>query len=184
MMKPILLTLTLTALLSACAGPGTIHTQPPTGPNGKQNRSWGVPPPSATKINLPNPSFEQDLSKALARQPKQVVVSLANSVDPENGEMPAPLNPWLAAIEDSGGRVDYEPLAEDMSPFLLLPLVLYAIDLGSNLYQEYQQQTDQYAAAQKYHARVCYRRDDNLVSKIVFVDRDHSDPKKPVCSRD
>jgi hypothetical protein len=169
MMKPTLLTLTFTALLSACVGSGNNPTEPV-----KRDRSWGVPPPSSsssTNIDLSDPNFKQKLSKALTNQPEKVVVPLPNSVDPEKGEMPKPLNPWLAAIEESGGRVYYEPLAEDMSPFLLLPLVLYVIDLGSNLYQDYQKETDEYAAVQNYNARVCYRRDDNLVTKIVFVDR-------------
>jgi hypothetical protein len=187
MMKKIVVILTF-MVLSACETPPhhqggdssvseqTISTSP--------TRSW----PSSPKLNFPSPSFDDDLSKAMRGQTEQIEVSLAKSVDPEKGEMPEQLMQWLAAIEDNGGKIDYEPLGADMSvigAIALLHFTLQALDMIGEWYQEYQEEkTTKYAVAEKYDARLCYRRDDNLVTNIVFVARSKRDPETAFCPRE
>ncbi|HEC83743.1 MAG: hypothetical protein DRR08_24695 [Candidatus Parabeggiatoa sp. nov. 2] len=186
-MKKIVVILTF-MVLSACETPP--HHQGGDSSVSKQTtstssyRNW----PSSPKLNFPSSSFDDDLSKAMRGQTEQIEVSLAKSVDPDKGEIPEQLIQWLAAIEDSGGKIDYEPLGGDMSvigAIALLHFTLQALEMIGEWYQEYQEEkTTKYAVAEKYNARLCYRRDDNLVTKIVFVARNKSDPEKPFCPRE
>jgi len=132
----------------------------------------------------PDPKFDSDLSNAMHRYDK-ITVALASRVDPDEGEMPYQLNKWMAAVKESGGKVDYEPETDDMSVMLavsLIGVVLKGYELGSAWYKEYQEEQSRYKIAEKYDARYCYRKDDNMVTKIVFVERDNRDSKKAFCN--
>jgi hypothetical protein len=137
----------------------------------------------------PEPAFDDDLSEAMDEKTGQIEVALTESVDPDQGEMPVQLNKWLAAIEESGGKIHYEPLPEPMnltSNFDVNSLLNFSLQAFSifrqHWYQEYQEERPKYQAAEKYDARLCYHRDDNLVSKIVFVERGKSTTNTKTCS--
>lgn len=119
-------------------------------------------------------SFDQELSTAM-RSGELVAVKLPESVDPDEGEMPPQLNQWIVAVNKQGGKVDYEPITSDMS---LEDVVLKAFSVVGDWLQG--QDTEKYAPAKNYNARLCYQRDNNLVTKIVFVDKNSHD--KPVCT--
>ncbi|OAD22462.1 hypothetical protein THIOM_001734 [Candidatus Thiomargarita nelsonii] len=120
-------------------------------------------------------SFDEQLSTAM-QSGETVTVVLPKSIDPEEeDEMPSQLKSWIAAVKDQGGMVDYEPIAGDLSsenidlhPFSSLVKWLFP------------DTEEKYASAKNYNARFCYQRDNNLVTKIVFVDK--SSPDKPVCT--
>lgn len=136
----------------------------------------------------PEPAFDEDLSEAMDEKTEQIEVALTESVDPDQGEMPVQLNKWLTAIEESGGKIHYEPLPEPMNltnNFDVNSLLNFSLQAFSVFrqywYQEYQEERPKYQAAEKYDARLCYQRDDNLVSKIVFVERDKSTTNTKTC---
>ena len=130
-------------------------------------------------------SLDNDrLLEALQNKSEQVGVLLGKSVDPDNEMLLDELNKWITAIEESDGKAYYEPWN---SPQGLLPINLVVFSLQvPNLakqqwYKDYKKQQQKYASAKNYDARLCYRRDDNLVTKIVFIERGQSD--KQVCYR-
>jgi len=126
------------------------------------------------------PSFDTDLSSAMGKPYDTIDVKLPKDIDPDEGEMPRQLNKWLAAIEAGGGEVKYEPLQNDMSLGLALTLIslsFKAYEFINEFRKTYQTQQSLYSAAERYDARLCFRQDDNLVSKVVFVKRDQAAEK-------
>lgn len=123
-------------------------------------------------------SFDEELSTAM-RSSELVAVKLPESVDPDEGEMPPQLNQWIAAVKKQDGRVDYEPMEGDMGDRVLED-VLQAFSFVGDWFKKQEIEEEKYASAKNYNARLCYQRDDNLVTKIVFVDK--SNPDKPVCT--
>ncbi len=114
------------------------------------------------------------------RHYQQVEVSLPTSIDPEEGEMPTKLEKWIAAIEFNGGKVNYEPLT-DMSSGIALYNIPFKTqqELNSKWYEEYKKQQSLYHVAKNYDARLCYQRDNNIVTKVVFIKR--SDSNEGAC---
>jgi len=170
-MKKYAVILLSVALLSAC----TMGHKDDAGPS-----------PDSKQLSLPDGQFDHKLSQAMRDQEQQIKVSLQKSVDPEDEGLPKSLVHWMAAIEKGGGKVNYEPITSEMSPILL---ALGAVFLVSALWNERDAQaqdepvvTNQYDLAKKYNARLCYQRDDNLVSKVVFIDRETTDDTTPACT--
>lgn len=171
----------------------------PTNPTTQGNYSQ---PSTGTEIILP-PSrkltfnnkgtvdpdeFNQDLRNALDYKHPTVDVALTQNVEPENGEMPSELNKWILAIQDSGGKVDYESVEANMDPMTVIAVLGFAFkayEFGKNWYKEYKvaQQAKQslFNAAKNYNAKLCYLRyENNMVTKVVFVDR-NKPSDQPVC---
>ncbi len=170
-MKKILFSFTIITLLNACA----IIPDPVNMPG----------EPLQLTITLTEPPIDSDkLFKALHNQSEQVGVLLGKSIDPDNEMLLDELNKWITAIEENGGKAYYEPWN---SPQGLLPinLVVFSLQIPNlakqQWYKEYKKQKQKYNPAKNYDARLCYRRDDNLVTKIVFIERSQSD--KQVCYR-
>jgi hypothetical protein len=164
-MKNLLFIFTFLILLSACGGQNIQNS-------GYEKTSSVQSTPKELSF-IEDSSFDEALSKAM-RSGKVVTVTLPTSVEPELGEMPQQLDQWLAFIKENGGDVHYEPLNSDMGfgdwfmkllPWTVKELFPYG--------------EPKYKPAKNYNARLCYQRDDNLVTRIVFVGRNHSD--QPVC---
>jgi len=136
------------------------------------------PPPKAPSLPFTDSDdFDDDLSKTLQASGK-VEIQLASSIEPDAGEMPERLDKWLAVIQKSGGSQDYEAIDDSMGgglPSVLMPFkTIY--DGITAWFEE-----KMYQPAKQYNARLCYRRDDNLVSKIVFIERSKSHSDVRVC---
>ena len=134
--------------------------------------------PQDCSYSPPSPSFDDELSKAMCHY-QQVEVSLPTSIDPDEGEMPAELEKWIAAIEFNGGKVNYEPLKGDSSlAFLMIIGISFkAYEFKSIWYEEYKEQHSQYNVAKNYDARLCYEINTILVTKIVFIKRSDSNER-------
>jgi hypothetical protein len=151
------------ALLSACTNIMGLRDEPP-------------PSSQSNVLSLSDADFDHKLSRAMRTQEKKIKVLLPTGIDPEEERMPKPLEQWMATIQESGGKMNYEPDEKLMDGGLL---ILGGVFLITAIINEFQ---NQYDAAKNYNARLCYQRDDNMVSKIVFVDRDQIDDKTPVCA--
>jgi hypothetical protein len=166
-MKNLLFIFMFLILLSACG----LNIKP----SGQKGGSSDQPMPKELTFTEAS-SFDQELSTAM-RSGELVAVVLPKSVDPDvepdKGGMPPQLKPWIAAVEKQGGKVDYEPITADMD---LGDFVLKTFSVIGEWFKE----EEKYASAKNYNARLCYQRDNNLVTKIVFVDKSSHD--KPVCT--
>jgi len=188
-MKKKLFLLVPVALLSAC---NLLEVIKPSKEEPKKTQLSvssvsAVQPSSDIDFNndSPDPKFDSHLSNAMHRYDK-ITVALASRVDPDEGEMPYQLNKWVTAVKESGGEIDYEPETDDMSAMLVVGLISVALkgyELGSAWYKEYQEEQSRYKIAEKYDARYCYRKDDNMVTKIVFIERDNRDSEKAFCNK-
>jgi len=163
-MKKFLFAFALIVFLNACDSTRLHHEQPP---------------PPTKPPTLPftdSDDFDEYLSKTLLASGK-VEIQLASSIEPDAGEMPERLDKWLAVIQKSGGSQDYEAIDDSMGglPSVLMPFE--AIYDGIIAWLEERM----YQPAKQYNARLCYRRDDNLVSKIVFIERNQSNSDLRVC---
>jgi len=184
-MKPLFFPLTFLVLLSA-GGCIPYPPKPPQPP--PDNKTISDPLPMSEIPFTGLPAFDNVLSEAMQGQTGQIEVSLTKSVDPDQGEMPPQLSKWLAAIEDNGGEIHYEPLVDEMNlagddiANTLLNYSLQAFDaIRQWWYKEYQEEQPKYQWTKNYNARLCYRRDDNLVTKVVFVERSKSSQNEQAC---
>ncbi len=174
------------ALLSACNKTGIVPDQPHTQ---KIYRAADSSQPPSKQLSLPDAQFEHKLSQAMRDQEQQIKVSLQKSVDPEEEGLPKSLAQWMAAIEKGGGKVNYEPITSEMSPIFFVLGAVFLVSAVSTLWNERDAHaqdepvvTNQYDMAKKYNARLCYQRDDNLVTKVVFIDRETTHDKTPACT--
>jgi len=164
-MKNFLFVFALIVFLSACLTPTTIPLpdEPPNIPF-KDSDNFD---------NLLSNTMRQNLQAS-----GKVEVQLASRIEPDEGEMPKRLDKWLAVIKKSGGNQDYEAIDDSMAgalPAILMPFEAIYEDI-SGWFEE-----KMYQPAKQYNVRLCYRRDDNLVSKIVFIERSKSNPDLRVC---
>jgi hypothetical protein len=187
-MKPLFFPLTFFVLLSAG---GCIPYPPKPHQPHPDNKTISDPLPMSEIPFTGLPAFDNVLSEAMQGQTGQIEVSLTKSVDPDQGEMPPQLSKWLAAIEDNGGEILYEPLVDEMNlagDDIANTLRNYSLQALNAIrqwwYKEYQEEQPKYQWAKNYNARLCYRRNENLVTKIVFVARSKMDPKKAFCPRE
>jgi hypothetical protein len=172
-MKNLLFIFMFLILLSACATTNQSEQEAQDGTFTEKSSFAGSRSMSKELTFTEDSSFDEELLTAM-RSGELVAVKLPKSVDPDKGEMPPQLKPWIAAVEKQGGKVDYEPITGDMAG--LEDLILKAFSVFGDWFKK----EEKYASAKNYNARLCYQRDDNLVTKIVFVDK--SNPDKPVCT--
>jgi hypothetical protein len=183
-MKLLFFPLTFLVLLSAGGCIPNPQKSPEPVPDNKT-----ISPPMSEIPFTGLPAFDNTLSEAMQGQTGQIEVSLTKSVDPDQGEMPPQLSKWLAAIEDNGGEIHYEPLVDEMSfkkdEDITNSLLNYSLQALNTIrewwYKEYQEEQPKYQWAKNYNARLCYRRDDNLVTKVVFVERSKSSQNEQAC---
>jgi len=163
----------LTFLAIVAVGGCLDQTTQPTNPMPNGGSKDPIPPFSEIPLTEP-PEFDIELAQAMGKSTRQIIIPLPESIDPDEGEMPEQLAKWIAFIEENEGSVDYEPVASDMSgdlPELISVLMEEICDWFEGLCDAEKPEEQIYQPAKKYHARLCYRRDDNLVTKIVFVER-------------
>ncbi|KHD10871.1 hypothetical protein PN36_06105 [Candidatus Thiomargarita nelsonii] len=164
-MKNLLLVFMFLTLLSACGAPNNFKPQ-------AYEKSAVLAQSMPKELTFTEESsFDKQLSTAM-QSGETVTVVLPKSIEPED-EMPSQLQRWIAAVKDQGGMVDYEPIAADMTS---ANIELFPFSVFGWFFSDTE---EKYASANNYNARFCYQRDDNLVTKIVFVDK--SSPDKPVC---
>jgi hypothetical protein len=176
-MKNLLFIFMFLILLSACATTNQSEQEAQDGTFTEKSSFAGSRSMSKELTFTEDSSFDEELSTAM-RSGELVAVKLPKSVDPDEGEMPPQLKPWIAAVEKQGGKVDYEPMEGDMTE--LKDVVLQAFSFVGDWFKKQEIEEEKYASAKNYNARLCYQRDDNLVTKIVFVDKSSHD--KPVCT--
>jgi len=164
-MKKIRFIFMVLAFLSACGSDNIIESPEPS-----------IEPVTITFSGLPED--EDKLSEALLQKSEQVGVLLGKGINPDNEMLLDELNKWITAVKESGGKVHYEPW-HSLQGIIPINLVVFSLQVPKlaeqKWYKDYQANKPKYDLAKKYDARLCYRRDDNLVTKIVFVERLKSD---------
>ena len=195
-MKHFLFILFVLALVNACLSPNTGTVKPPSNGESSEpiNRNRGLeefPFDSGKHLSSqltldnqnPAPLFEEELLKRMKKPLPEIKVALTESIEPkEEGEIPEQLYKWLDAVTNTGGKIEYEPISGDMGIGTTLALLTFAFKTYDYLRQKYleQKQREREQLAKNYHVRFCYRRDDNLVTKVVFLDR--RQPDKQACT--
>ncbi len=185
----------LIALLSACNTPGIIKSEngastPATMAQTSMSKTGYHPRPSSELVfnnDAPAPNFDQDLSKSMGQNyDGPITVAMTTVVEPDKGKMPHQLSKWLTVIQESGGKVDYEAIEEEMGVMTALTVIsagFKAYKFVNEWYEEYQKQQSIHKVAENYDARLCYQRDDpSSVTKIVFIDRHKRNSKQAVCA--
>lgn len=173
-MKNIWFMLTFLAILAI--GGCLDKTTQPTNPIPNGGTKAPISPPAEIQLTE-SPEFDTKLAQEMGKPTKRIIIPLPESIDPDEGEMPEQLAKWIAFIKENEGNVDYEPLAADMSAGEdLQNLISVFMEEICGWFEglceaEKPQEQQIYQPAENYHARLCYRRDDNLVTKIVFVER-------------
>ncbi len=128
--------------------------------------------------NIPpyeNEDFDEGLFRSMTKELPEIEARFEKPAYPDVQKMPSALVKWLTVIQEADGTVGYEALANDMSIAGIVSLVSASITIYGWIkdWLKEQQEKQKYKIASKYHARLCYRRDDNMVMKVIFIHKDH-----------
>jgi len=120
----------------------------------------------------------------MGQSSKIIKVKLPRPVEPEKeGLQPITLAEVIAAVKESGGKVDYEPIKTDMGG--MVPVLIYMA--ASVIYQWLNSGgvtvtavQSRFPQASRFDARMCYHEQNNKVTTIVLIPR--GEEKKAVCT--
>ncbi len=179
--RNLLLTLSSTCLVMACASDGGMQTGPQATaspapiaqPAPQVATSAPKPAPIARGPVVFNdlPSFDRELGQSLSGAKDPVVVTSADRIALQ--KLPPRLEKWLAAVDDGGGKIETvaeNPAAEPQTRSIgLIFALIGAIRQAREFTREHQ-----YSEARNFDAKIIYRTDaggDRVMESIELVRR-------------
>ena len=185
----------LFVILSCCVAAGCATEpgiQPQSAPSVASQPAAQVPPPVAQtpkpapvapvaqpakpSAQIPSveftdlPTFDRELSTSLSGAKAPVVVTSADRILLQ--KMPPRLEKWLAAVDDSGGKIEtqsVDPGAVQTRAIGLIFALISAIRTAREFAKE-----NVYAEARKYDAKIFYKTDaggDRVVERVEWTPR-------------
>lgn len=117
-------------------------------------------------------SLTVDNLKDAMKRFDRIAVKLPQAVEPEKEKLqPATLAEVMKAVVESGGKVSYEPTKNDMGLPLLAALIPIAITVIEKWLEKSDSISNGFPLATKFDVRLCYREQDNKVTKVMLVPR-------------
>lgn len=150
--------------------PATQANQPP--PPVAQTAKPAAPVASTPVVFSDLPTFDRELAKSMAGAKAPVTVTSADRILLQ--KMPPRLEKWLAAVDDSGGRIETQSVDQGAVQTRAIGLI-FGIISAVRAAREFARD-NVYADARKYDAKIFYRTDpggDRVIERVEWVPRQH-----------
>ena len=161
--KPVLLSISIAALLSGCAGSGsTVDTLSGIpGLSSVTGSTDSVSSNGGASLNLIDiDAFDKELSNSMSSSLEKVEVTSARQLQMD--QIPERLKKWLSVVSNYKGKVDVEPKSRTLS---LTAIATVVAPIAYNYLKE--QLT--YLPAKNYNATLYYTPATNILEKVVFT---------------
>jgi hypothetical protein len=170
-MRTFILTLSCACLAAGCAtDAGVQPASQVSTPSPTSSTSTSAPAGRRPVAFSDLPSFDRELAQSLSGAKDPVVVMSADRIPLR--QMPPRLEKWLAAVDDSGGKIDTHSLdpAEPQTRSIGLIFTLIGAIRQAREFAKQQQ----YAEARNFDAKIFYRLDasgDRVMDRLELIRR-------------